>query len=67
MSYPVIFKRYLNSKTVNLEYFNNYILIFRNKVTREIMQIAVDHVLLFLEYKIQTQLGEINKFTHLIT
>ena len=28
MSYPVIFKRYLNSKTVSLEYFNNQILFF---------------------------------------
>ena len=68
MPYPVIFKRYLNSKTVNLEYFNNYILFFRNKVAREIIQIAVEHELLFIEYKIQTRPGENkNNFIDFIT
>ena len=57
MSYRVIVKRFLNSKNVNLEYFNNYI-FFRNKVEREIIQIAVEHELLSIEYKIQTQPGE---------
>ena len=66
MSDRVIFKRYLNSKTVNLEYFNNKILFFRNKVTGEIIKIAVEHELLFIEYDIQTQPGEKNKFTHFI-
>ena len=28
VSYRVIFKRYLNLKTVNFEYFNNYIYIY---------------------------------------
>ena len=32
--------------------------MFRNKVTREIIQIAVEHEQLFIEYKIQTQPGE---------
>ena len=36
----------------------NYILLFRNKVTREMIQIAVEHELLFIGYKIQTQPGE---------
>ena len=36
-------------------------------VVREIIQIAVEHELLFIEYKIQTQTGEKNKFTHCIT
>ena len=52
----IIFKRYLNSKTVNLEYFNKYMFlyfVFRNKVTREVIQIAVEHELLFIEYTIQ--------------
>ena len=56
----VIFKRYLNSKIVNLEYFNNQLLFLetKNKVTREIIQIAAEHGLLFKEYKIQIQTGE---------
>lgn len=32
--------------------------LFGNKVTREIIQIAVEHELLFIENKIQTQPGE---------
>ena len=55
MSYRVITKRCLNSKTVTLEYFNNWILVFRNKVTREMKQIAVEYKLLFIEYKIETE------------
>ena len=59
----VIFKRYLNSKIVNLEYFNNQLLFLetKNKVTREIIQIAAEHELLFKEYKIQIQTGEKKK------
>ena len=52
MSYPVIFKRYLNAKIVNLEYFNNFFFFFfffKNKVTRKIIQIVVEHELLFIE------------------
>ena len=62
MSYRILVKRYLNSKTVNLEYFNNWILFFRNRVTREIIQIAVEHeLLLIIEYEIQTQPREKKK------
>ena len=64
MSYRVIFKRYWNSKNVNLEYFNNYFCFVRNKVTREVIKLAAEHELLFTEYKIQTETGDKNKFTH---
>ena len=37
---------------------NNYILFFRNKVTRKIKQIAAEHEQLSIEYKIQTETGE---------
>ena len=53
-------------KTVNLEYFNNWILFFGNKVTTEIIQIAAEHELLCIEYKIQTETEEYNHFTHII-
>ena len=64
--YRVIFKRYFNSKTENLEYFNKWILLFRNTVTREIIQIVAEHELQVIEYKIQTQPGEKKRCLHTV-
>ena len=41
-------------------------LFFGNKVTREIIQIAAEHEI-FIEYKMQTETGRKNEFTHFIT
>ena len=62
MSFRVMFKGVLKSKTVNFEYFNNLILFFRNKVSREIIQIASEYELFLIEYEIQTQTGDKNVY-----
>ena len=67
MCYRVFLKRYLNSNTVNLEYFNNWILFFGNKITREIKQIAAEREPLFIEYKIQTEKRGKHEFTYSVT
>ena len=54
MPYRVIFKRHLNSKTVILKIR----FLFLDQSNQGIVQNAAEHELLFIENKIQTEIGE---------
>ena len=50
VSYRIIFERYLNSKTVNLECLQ-LDFVLRNKITREIISIAENMNYFFINFK----------------
>ena len=59
MPYRAIFKRYCISTIVNLEKKQqlDYLFLKRNKLTREIIQIATEHNILFIDHKMKPENG----------
>ena len=56
MAYRIIFKRYLNSKTVNLECFNIPKLF--NTLMGQLSKISISHEVLNMYYPMQVQQGQ---------